>query len=159
MMPWYTIISFLFCLLQPTIGQSTKICSKIDFNRPAISDFRECYQQFLPVLKIKKYAEETEINPYRISSEFFLSPFVEGYSCVESVSVFQLNENSVIQAAVYLSFVDAGAFVRLIVVDLEQNKEALSWRYETSGDWFMVEQKINVKINRAMVIKSWCSTT
>lgn len=148
---WRYAFSVFFCLVHPAIGQTSKICSKIDFNRAVVSDFRECFQQFLPVLRIKKYSEETELQSYRPGTEFFLSPFVEGYSCVESVSVFQLDENSVIQAAVFLSFVDAGAFVRLIVVDLEENREALSWRYEKSTDWFMVEEKVGRKINRAMV--------
>lgn len=151
MTQWRYAFSFLFCLLHSAIGQSSKICSKIDFNRAVVNDFRECYQQFLPVLRIKKYADETGLQSYRPGTEFFLSPFVEGYSCVESVSVFQLDENSVIQAAVYLSFVDAGAFVRLIVVDLQENKEAISWRYEESADWFMVAEKVGMKINRAMV--------
>lgn len=147
--PWFGFSIGLFYILHSI--QSVKICSKIDFNRASVVDFRECYQQFLPMLQIKKYANETNVRPFRPESKYFLTPFIEGYSCLESVSEFALNENSIIQAAIHLSYVDAGAFVRLIVVDLNENKEAIFWEYNKSKKWFMIEEKITMKIPRAMV--------
>lgn len=142
------IISFI--LFEIVTGQS-KVCSKIDFNRAAVNEFRECYQQFLPVLKTHKYSEQTAVTPYRWGTEFFLSPTVEGSSCLESVPVFKLDENSVIQAAIHLSFVDEGAFISIVVVDLIANNEAYTWKYQKSHKWFMVEEKITKKVPQAMV--------
>lgn len=144
------ILAIVMVLLQSSAGQS-KVCSKIDFNRAVINEFRECYQQFLPVLKTQKYSDQTAVTPYRPGTEFFLSPSVEGYSCLESVPVFKLDENSVIQAAIHVDFVDEGAFVSIVVVDLTANNEAYSWKYQKSHKWFMVEEKITKKVPQAMV--------
>lgn len=141
------------CLLlfNGAISQETLPCQKIDFNRPEISEFKLCYQQFLPVLRIKKYIDVTDVAPFRSSSQFFLSTVGEGLSCMESASEFSLNENSIIQSAVYLEFVDAGATASIIVLDLNTNREAYTWTYNKSGDWLVVEEKVDRVIPRAMV--------
>lgn len=127
------------------------ICLKIDFNRERTDEFIECYAQFLAMLEVKKYDNHPEIEAYRPSSQFFYSPTAEGTACVESKANFQLDENSIIQAAVYVDFKDAGAYVSIIVVDLVKNKEAYIWTFSQPAKWLLVEKKITEKVSKAMV--------
>lgn len=70
---------------------------------------------------------------------------------MESEANFRLDEHSIIQAAIYVDYEDSGAFVTIIVVDLVENDEAYSWKYEQPAGWFMVEEKITKKLDQAMV--------
>lgn len=126
-------------------------CSKIDFNRATLSEFTECYQLFLPLLDVKKYAERPEIRPYRPTSLYYLSPSAEGLACLESKTNFQLDENSIVQAAIYVDFKDAGASLSINVIDLVQNVEAYVWKYERPTKWIFIEEKITKKLPRALV--------
>lgn len=145
------ITILLSTLLWCAYGQQLPVCAKIDFNRSNITQFRSCYEQYLPVLGSKEYVQHPEIRPYRNTSRFFLSPKIEGASCVESEANFRLDEHSIIQAAIYVDYEDSGAFVTIIVVDLVENDEAYSWKYEQPAGWFMVEEKITKKLDQAMV--------
>lgn len=145
------ILIFLWLTAFTATGQKLPICAKIDFNRSNITQFRTCYEQYLPVLGAKEYSRHPEIQPYRNTSRYFLSPQIEGASCVESEDNFRLDENSIIQAAIHIDYADAGAFVTIIIVDLVTNDEAYMWRYEQAAKWFLVEERITKKLERAMV--------
>lgn len=127
------------------------VCLKMDFNREAVDSFDECYKLFLPKLSVKKYADHPELQPYRPTSRYFYSPTREGAACVESKANFKLDANSIIQAAVYFDYKDAGAWVSINVVNLDTNKDAHIWKYEQPAKWFMIEERVTAKVERAMV--------
>lgn len=150
------LLTICTVFVRVALAQQIKTCSKVDFNREIVNEFSECFEQFLPVLGVKRYSDHSEIRPYRVASQFFLSPSNEGLACVESKDYFQLDENSIIQAAIHVDYKDAGAYVSIIVIDLMQNQEAYVWKYEQKAKWFMVEEKIAKKLPRALVRPFYC---
>lgn len=147
---WLWILLVLYsCELRR--AQQQPYCSKIDFNRPVVNGFRECAGKFLPEFFVKRYVDSPWLQPYRPTSQYYLSNKVEGYSCAESVTKFHLNANSEIDSAIYLDFEFAGAFIEVLVIDADTKKTINQWKNETAGGWFMLRKKIGVTVRNAQV--------
>lgn len=130
-------------------------CSKIDFNRPTFTEFRECRGKFLPLFSVKSYSGSSAITPFRPTSKYYLSTNVEGYTCAESSSKYSLNESSRIDSAIFLSFENAGAFVEILVVDTDKNIPVYSWKNDSSTNWYRINGRIKNKIPNAQVKFYW----
>lgn len=151
-------ILLLFCSCELLRAQQSP-CSKIDFNRPVVSGFQNCTKQYVPMFEVRKYEESPWLEPYRPSSQYFISNGVEGYSCGESISRFQLDANSEIDAAIYLNFQFPGAFIEVLVIDTDAKKTVNRWKNETAGGWFLLSRKININVRNAQVFyytSIWC---
>lgn len=126
-------------------------CSKVDFNRPTFSEFIECKNKFVPLFIIQNYANKPSITPYRPTSEYFLSANNEGSTCAESTTIYLLNSSSRIDAAVFLSFENPGAFVEILVFDADRNIPVYSWRNDSSNGWYTIWGRIGTTIKNARV--------
>lgn len=146
----------LFCYLCGLGRAEQPYCSKIDFNQPTVSGFRECTGQYAPMFLVKKYVDTPRVQPFRPSSEYYVSNGVEGYSCAESDTTFHLNAYSEIEAAIYLRFFIPGAFVDILIKDMDTKRTVNRWRSETSGGWFVFTKKIGVNVQNALVIIFVC---
>lgn len=148
----WILLFFYCCGMRDAQQQQQPYCAKIDFNQANVSGFRKCTDKYLPMLDIKKYIESPWLQPYRPSSEFYLSNTAEGYSCAESTSKFHLNANSEIEAAIFLNFQYRGAFIEVVVYDTDSKKIVNQWKNETSTEWFMISKKIGVTVRNAQVL-------
>lgn len=125
-------------------------CAEVDFNRTVFTEFRECNQRQLPALVIKNYSANNIPN-YRPTSLFFLGTNVNKFSCIESSDKFPLNPDSYIKAPVYFKSI-SGAFIEILVYDLDQNLPVYSWRKsDGKGDWTMAHIDIKNEIPNAQV--------
>lgn len=129
----------------------SEYCSKIDFNRPQFTEFVKCINKFLPLFVIKDYTSTSSITPYRPTSEYFLSTAVEGFTCAESTKIYHLNSSSRIEAAVFLSFENPGAFFEVLVFDVDRNIPVFSWKNVSSTTWYTIKGKISREIKKARV--------
>lgn len=143
-------ILLIFCSCGLRRAQQSP-CAKIDFNKPVVSGFQNCTKQYVPMFEVRNYVESPWLEPYRPSSQYFISNGVEGYSCGESVSRFQLDANSEIDAAIYLNFQFPGAFIEVLVIDTDSKQTINRWKNETAGGWFLLSRKINTNVRNAQV--------
>lgn len=138
---------FQFCC----IANAQNYCAKVDFNRAAFSEFRQCYGKSLPVFVTKDYQTHREIRPYRPASRYYLGTNIDSYSCIESSFKFSMNAMTRIEAAVYLKSV-LNAFIEIVVYDADRNMPVYSWRNETAnGNWFLIHGEIRSTIPNAQV--------
>lgn len=150
------IVKLLIVFIIPNQSQwilaQNPSCQKIDFNRPTsvLSEFEECTGEWLPVLKINSYADTT-VQPFRPNSEFHLTTTDEGLSCLQSTTIFTLDENSEIRTAIYFSLVDQGAWINVLIFDREGGDvDDVITLDETSG-WVAFSGKVNRTIEHATV--------
>lgn len=147
---------FVAVLLSCSTASAQSPCAKIDFNRTMFHEFRECRQRYNPVFAIKDYTVNT-IQKYRPNSRYFLGTNFNEYSCIESVARFPLNPNSFIDAPVYLTSVP-GAFVEIVVYDMDRNLPVYSWRNsDGKGIWSIAHIDIKSSIPNAQV-KNWVNS-
>lgn len=134
-----------------TYAQNAR-CQKVDFNRPTsvVNEFSVCVGESLSVLKINSYAATT-IEPFRPTSEFHLSATDEGLSCLESTSIFTLDNNSEIRTAIFLSWIVAGAWVEVHIFDRDTGQDDLLVNLEESNKWLAFNGKVNRSIENAQV--------
>lgn len=147
------IIFILISVLLSSGRAQRTYCSKIDFNRPEVSGFRECTDRFLPMFHVKRYRDTPDVPPYRPTSEYYISNHIEGFSCTESEANFYLNKNSYIMAAIYLHFATPGASIQVNVVDADTRRTVYRWKSETSNGWFLLNKAISGSIKNAKVSK------
>lgn len=136
----------LFC----SIVSAQSPCAKIDFNRTMFHEFRECRQRYNPVFAIKDYTANN-IPKYRPNSRYFLGTNFNEFSCIESMARFPLNPNSFIDAPVYFKSTP-GAFIEIIVYDMDRNLPVYSWRNnDGKGAWSIAHIDIRSQIPNAQV--------
>lgn len=145
-------IAFVIPKQLPSICAQNIMCQKVDFNRPTsvVNEFDECPGESLSVLKINSYSATT-ITPFRPTSEFHLSTIAEGLSCLQSTSVFTLDANSEIRTAIFLSWVDSGAWIKVQIIDNDGDQIDVMAQVEESDRWIAFYGKVNRSIENAQV--------
>lgn len=144
------IILFIIQNHQPLIGAQNRRCRKVDFNRPTsvVDEFDECAGA--SVLKINSYAATT-IEPFRPTSDFHLSATDQGVSCLQSTSIFTLDDNSEIRTAIFLRWETVGAWVQVQIFDLDGEVIDVVAQSEESNRWMAFYGKVNRSIENAQV--------
>lgn len=126
-------------------------CAKIDFNRTAFPEFRDCQGKNLPNFMIKTYSIQTELTPFRLNSKYYLTNnFHDSYSCAESAIQLTLNPTSIIEAAIYLRSPDS-SFLEIAVYDVERNERIDSFRTDGTIGWQILYTNIRRTILNARV--------
>lgn len=127
-------------------------CLKVDFNNSISlpNSFRECYEQYLPVLIVKSYLDTT-ITPFHDSSMYYMSNRWEGLSCIETTSVFSLKESSIIESAIYLNGLGPGAWIEIFIVDVGTGERAVLKTMQTASEWRLLSEEVKRKFSNAQV--------
>ncbi|XP_055326744.1 uncharacterized protein LOC129580396 [Sitodiplosis mosellana] len=132
-----------------TVAQ--QLCTKIDFDRTVLPEFRECTDQRLPALYITDYASHREVPPYRPASPYYLSNSYFGLSCIESVIVLAFDKYTSIEAAIYLKSLGS-AFVEINVYDATHiNSLVKSFRSDGTQNWSILRGSVDRNISNARV--------
>lgn len=145
------LIAFiLFRLVRCDLAQ--ELCVKIDFDRPSYSEFRECKEQRLPALCIENYTSHHEVPPYQPTSKYFLSNNFYGFSCIESNIILTFDQNTFIEAALYLRSI-GNAFVEINIYDANINALMKSIRSDgiARDSWLILRGTIDGNISNARV--------
>lgn len=145
---WILLVSSLM-VAELNAQKPNPFCAKIDFNHSTVRGFHEC--KYIKILKPKRYQDTPDVPPYRSSSKFYLSNELEGLSCAESTPHFQLNNNTLIEAAIYLKYFTPGAFVEINIKDLDKKKNLHQWKIETSGEWNVMRKRTRGTVKNAQV--------
>lgn len=132
-------------------SHAEQFCIKLDFNQTVAPGITQCKQEALPTYSIKRYADVPQIRPFRPNAKYFLTNYLEGSGCAETIGRFHLNPASTIEAAVFLWQQFRGAYVEMLVVDADRNVPIYSWKNETSKGWIKITLKIAQEIKNAMV--------
>lgn len=150
----FLLFSLILILIIGIVASEPLYCTKVDFNRPTFSEFIKCKNKFVPLFVIENYVNNSSIQPYRPTSEYFLSANAEGFTCAESTATFFLNSSSRIDAAIFLSFKNPGAFVEILVFDADRDIPVYSWKNDSSNGWYTIWGKIGITIKNARV-RNW----
>lgn len=134
------------------IYAKNRSCQKVDFNRPTfvIDEFGKCPGESLNILKMNSYADST-IEPFRPTSEFYLSATDRGLSCLQSTSVFTLDENSEIRTAIFLTYIEFGPWIEVQIFDRDGGQVDVVASLEESKGWVAFYGKVNRSIEDAQV--------
>lgn len=144
-------ISFVCLPLFVSISNGEKFCTKIDFNRTTIPEFRECFGKPGKGFILKSYQDTPEIPPYRPTSRYFFAPASDTESCVESTFNLTMNAMTRIEAAIYVKSI-SNAFVEIIVFDADRNEQKFEWKTLISnGNWTLIKGVILSEIPNARV--------
>lgn len=127
-------------------------CLEVDFNNSTslVATFKECREQYLPKLIIKSYLD-TSITPYRDTSLYYLSNEWEGLSCLETSSIFSLNDSSFIESAIFLNGVSPGAWIDISVVDANTGEREVLKKVEMANNWIQLSEEIKGTYNNVQV--------
>lgn len=126
-------------------------CAKIDFNRTTSPEFAECQGKNQPNFRIKNYAIEKELTPYRPNSKFYLSNnFHDSYSCAETIIQLTVNPTTIIELAVYLKSVGL-SFLEIVVYDADRNERIDSLRTDGTNGWQIIYKNLRRTIQNARV--------
>lgn len=126
-------------------------CAKIDFNRTAFPELRECQGKNLPNFVIKSYSDQPDLIPFRPNSKYYLTNnFHDSYSCAESAMPLTVNPTSIIEAAVYLKSPDS-SFLEIVVYDIDRNERIDSFRTAGTYGWQILYTNIRKTITNARV--------
>lgn len=125
---------------------------KVDFNDSTslTNAFQECDGQYLPGLIVKSYLNAA-LQPYRETSSNYLSNRWEGLSCLETSSIYAVDETSFIESAIYLNGQWPGAWIEISVVDVYTGEQEILKNIQIDNKWRLFSQQVKGKFSNARV--------
>lgn len=147
----YCVVLILIILALNINKLNALQCAKIDFNRPTYNELVSCKDLFLPTFIIKEYNNNLALTPFRDTSTHYLSTQYEGLTCGETVDSFSLDEYTEIDTAIYVTFVNPGAFIEIRIIDLDRGEQVSTWPIEQSTGWMPLKGMIDHSIPNAQV--------